>query len=345
MSRPTSLPSLRSAGALAGTLLVTLASAAAASAATPRLDAIERPVQVLTGSSAVERVATGNGHAAWIVRPEIAGADPAAVRPAEVWTVRNGAAVPVTRLAHVDTSGVEALEVGTEAGGAPVAVVTTRRPDAMRDLRLVRLDTGAVRSVSTTRGGLAIGGVGLDAGRYYYTSHVKRPGARNTSSLWRATLTGTSIGRPAKLRTSRRGETWGSVLADRNRVAVGTARRVTSEGAPGVLTEYAFGTPRGTWNRAGQVLVQEGGIRLVVAAGFTQDRAALVTVQGEESRPETLATRTPIAGGSVATVRLGGSLFDATGRLAYDPAAGSFLGAGSGATAATTVLGYTGKAF
>jgi hypothetical protein len=344
MSPRSVAPSLRSTGAVAAALLVTLASATASSAATPRLTAIERPVQTLAAGNMVERIATGNGHAAWITRPTIAGADPSAASPAEIWTVQDGVPTQVVRLMDVAAQGVEALEVGTDAGGAPVAVLGSRRPDGTHDLRLVRLDTGAVRSISTTRQGLTIGGVGLDAGRYYYTLHVAEPGTRNTSSLWRATLTGTSIGRATRLRTSRRGETWSSVLADRNRVAVGTERRVTSEGRPGFLTEYAFGTPRGTWNRAGQVLIQEGPFRLVFAAGFTQDRAALVTAQSEESGPGTVDTRTPIAGGKASAVRLTGTLTAGPARQAWDPSQGRFLAVGAAADGGS-LLGYTGPAF
>lgn len=335
-------PVSRLARPLAGAALVTLGSAAGASAATPTLKAVERPVQTLGASTVVDRIATGNSQVAWITRPSIAGADPVAAPPAEIWTLRDGVAVQVTRLLDVAPEGVTALEVGTAADGAPVAVVASRRADATSDLRLVRLDTGAVRSVSTTRQGLTIGGVGLDAGRYYYTLHVKTPGSRNTSSLWRATLTGTSVGRATKLRSSRRGETWSGVLADRNRVATATSRRVRSEGRPGLLTEYAFGTPRGTWSRAGAVLMQEGPVQLVDAAGFTQDRSGLVTVQGEESGPGAVATRTPLLGGARRMVRLAGSSFDTRPTPAYDPAQGRFLVVARGDA---RVLGYTASAF
>ena len=103
-------------------------------------------------------------------------------------------------------------------------------------------------------------------------------GKRNTSALWRAPITGIRLGTAKKIRTSRRGETWGEVVADRGRVAIRTDRLVQSGGRPGRLEQIAFGTPLGSWNRADDVVFQEGPVNLVAIGGFTQDRSAVVTL-------------------------------------------------------------------
>ncbi|WP_022929203.1 hypothetical protein [Patulibacter americanus] len=334
----------RRAAVVAGALVATLGASSVASAATPTLRVVEQPLQVALAEAPVEVTATGDGHVAWITRPAIAGGDPNADRPAELWTMRAGAAVQVARFLDVVPDGISALEVGTDAQGAPVAIVTSTRRDRATDLRLVRLDTGQVRSVSTTRSGQAIGGVGLDRGRYYYTLHAKTPGARNTSGLWRATLTGTSIGRVAKLRTSRRGEVWSDVVADRNRVAIATARRVRVNGETGTDVDVAFGTPRGTWSRTGYVQILSGGYRPVFVLGFTRDRQALVTLQEAEASDTLVVTRAPIGGGAASTVRLAYPLGSSLGSASYDATQSRVLAVGPDAQG-TPSLGYTAPVF
>jgi hypothetical protein len=334
----------RRAVVLAGALVATLGASSVASAATPTLRVVERPLQVAIPEAPVEVTATGDGHVAWITRPTIAGGDPNADRPAELWTARDGAAVQVARFLDVAPNGVSALEVGTDADGAPVAIVTSTRRDETTDLRLVRLDTGQVRSVSPTRSGQLIGGVGLDRGRYYYTLHAKTPGARNTSGLWRATLTGTSIGRATKLRTSRRGEVWNGVVADRNRIAIATGRRVRASGETGTDTDLAFGTPRGTWSRTGYVQILSGGYRPVFALGFTRDRKALVTLQEAEASDTLVVTRAPIGGGRASTVRLAYPLGSSLGSASYDATQERVLAVGPDAQG-TPSLGYTAPVF
>lgn len=329
---------------LAGVLTAGLGTASGAAAATPTLRIVESPLQQVVVASPVARTAAGDGHVAWITRPTIAGGNPAADRPAEVWTLRDGAAVQVARFLDVAPNGILALEVGTDAAGAPVAIVTSTRRDETTDLRLVRLDTGEVRSVSPTRGGQLIGGVGLDRGRYYYTLHAKTPGSRNTSGLWRATLKGTSIGRASKLRTSRRGEVWNGVLADRNRVGIATARRIVARGETGTETAFAFGTPRGTWTRTGSVEILSGAYRPVFALGFTRDRKALVTLR-EAANSDTLeVTRAPVGGGRTTKVRLAYPLGSPLGSASYDAAQQRVLAVGPDAQA-TPTLGYTAPVF
>jgi hypothetical protein len=334
----------RRAVVVAAALAATLGASSVASAATPTLRAVESPLQQVVPAAPVMRTATGDGHVAWITRPTIAGGDPAADRPVEIWTLRGGVAVQVARFLDVAPDGVSALEVGTDARGAPVAIVTSTGRDDATDLRLVRLDTGAVRSVSPTRSGQTIGGVGLDRGRYYYTLHAKTPGSRNTSGLWRATLTGTSIGRATKLRTSRRGEVWNRVVADRNRIGIATARRVRASGETGTDTDFAFGTPRGAWSRTGRVQILSGGYRPAFALGFTRDRKALVTLQEAENSDTLVVTRAPIGGGATTAVRLAYPLGSPLGSASYDAAQQRVLAVGPDAQG-TPSLGYTAPVF
>ncbi|MDO9410897.1 hypothetical protein [Patulibacter sp.] len=340
MSRPTSTPNprpLRRTGrpaVLAAVAAATLVSAASASAATAPVT-VQEPLQPAAPGTVLASV--GNGRQAWIVQAD--GAPPV------LWTLRDGAAAQVATLPGPSSAQVQQLEVGTAKDGTPVAAVRAGLADGGSTLRLVRLDTGAVRTISSTRRGLRIGGVGLDAGRLYYTLHAAKTTSRSTSSLWRATLTGTSIGRATKLRDSRRGEAWDEVVADRNRVAVETTRPVSDGTGVYARAEWAFGTPRGSWNRTGLVLENDGEFSPVAAAGFTHDRSALVTYQGGfPDGPR--AVRTPIRRGKVGTVTAA-SPADDTGLAlapALDPATGRLLTRGTDASG-TVSIGWTAPLF
>jgi hypothetical protein len=329
------------AAVLAGTLLLTAGGAASAAAATPWA-AIQTPLAAeerLEGDFASGALtATGNGHAAWVV------AD-ASWATATVWTVRDGAAARVAQISL--PGGVGAVDLGTERGGAPVLAVATREAAGSTVLQLVRLDTGAVRKVAPVRRGLSVGGVAIDAGRYYFTVRTPtKTGPRNTSSLWRATLTGTSVGPASKLRTSRRGERWNAVHADLNRVAVETSGAAPADFDAAFLREnVAFGTPGGRWSRTPDNYATEGGYVPEFVLGFTRDRRGLVTEQNRGDGPSTAARvrRYPIGGGAVRTARVGAGQADLRGS-ALDPATGRILGFGP-APDGTPSVGWTGVAF
>jgi hypothetical protein len=289
--------------------------------------------------------ATGDGRVAWVTvegvtvgQPVPAGRAPVA----RVRTLRGGVPVDVATF-PVTASGLKDVEVGTSTGGHGVLAVSSWGPDRSRILRLVDLDTGAVRVISSVRRGLAVDGLAIDDGTLLYVVHPARVGPRNTSSLWRATLTGTSIGRAEKLRTSRRGETWFGVHADRGRVAVSTSRAVRD--APSSIIardELAFGTPRGPWTRTGEAYATEGGYRPVFVLGFTRDRRSVVTVQAQEGGAP-IVTRTPAGGGRTDRVRLG-STTRVLQAPSYDAASNRILAFGPD-DAGTASVGWTGPVF
>ncbi|WP_026911504.1 hypothetical protein [Patulibacter minatonensis] len=320
--------------AVASTTLLALAGAASAGAAAAP-PTVQQPLQTIIGTTNV-LASVGNRQTVWVTQQP--GATDGSV---VLSTLRVGAAVPVATLPGPPESGVVQLEVGTAKDGTPVAAVVAVPREGSPTIRLVRLDTGAVRTISSTRQGLPVGGVALDNGRWYYTVHPKRTTSRSTASLWSATLTGTSIGPAKKVRTSRRGESWEAVVADRNRVAVQTVRPVHDGSGVFARDEWAFGTPRGTWKRAGLTYASDGGYSPTYGAGFTQDRSAFVTYQGGfPTGPR--ATRTPIAGGKARVVTAGADADDDGFLLApaYDPATGRLLTRGKDATGANT-LGWT----
>lgn len=328
------------AGALIAVAVAGGASSAAAAAPwatiqTPLAPQVRPEGDFASGALA----ATGNGHAAWVVR------DGASATTATVWTVRDGAAARVTQIPL--PGGVGALDLGTEQGGAPVLAVATRDGQDPTVLQLVRLDTGEVRKVASVRRGLSVGGIAIDAGRYYFTVRTPtKAGPRNTSSLWRATLKGTTVGPASKLRTSRRGETWNAVHADLGRVAVETSGVPDAEWSAAFLREnIAFGTPRGRWARTPDNYATEGGYVPEFVLGFTRDRRSLVTEQNRGDGPSTAARvrRYPIAGGAVRTARVGQGQADLRGS-ALDPATGRLLGFGP-APDGTPSVGWTGVAF
>lgn len=313
-------------------------AAPAAAAARPALTTIDEPLapqlaprppanlEALVDLVPLEATAIGNGRMAWVevlgVVPEQASSPVARVR-----TLRDGAPVDVAAL-PVSRNGLVDVELGTSTDGVAVLAVRSLSPgaDPRTVLRLVNLESGAVRRISSTRSGHAVGGLAIDAGHLYYVLGSRRGGPRNTSSLWRATLTGTSIGHATKIRTSRRGESWGGLQADRGRVAVDTGRDIDLGEDSGVYAAFdvAFGTPRGPWSRGGRSYASDGGYTPVSVLGFTR-RGSLLTAQGDGHGA--IVTRTPAGGEPTARGRLG----RARRRLSapsYDPTTNRILAFG-----------------
>jgi hypothetical protein len=325
-----SRPSPRST--LVGTAVV--ASLVVAPPATAAAPAVVQPLQALPNPSAV-LTATGNRQTAWTVQDRSAGAIDA---PIVVWTLRDGVATRIATLPGTDRAYAQELEVGTARDGTPLAYVQTPGDDATIS-RLIRLDTGAVRTISSTRGGLPVGGVGIDHGRYFFTTGPARTTRRSTSTLWSATIDGTSIGRATRLRRSDRGRAFADVLADRDRLAVKITRPVR-EGGIFRREVWAFGTPRGAWKRAGATLAAESG-SFPVTAGFTQDRSAFVAVDEHDGPGGATVTRTPLGAGRTSSAEVLGDANDLDFLLpSYDPASGRILTRGLDATGAMTI-GYT----
>lgn len=349
MSPVSSLPRRRTV-VPACALLVSLAAAVPAAAQVPptgKITAVEQPVASPGG-----RPSIGNGVTTWL-----SAADATAGKPErfEVWTMRDGAPVLAATLPNRLPGKDEALrdgaleiEAGTLPGGVPAAVVRT--PGSVKQYRrsldrtyLVRLDTGAKRRLPSKIDGLPVYGTALDAGRLFYTVGRERPKDGSTSSLWRASASTTKVGKPAKLRTSRRSSVWFGILADRGRVAI-----EANEPAPGSYYEnsYLFGSPRGTWNRAARIAVYDGPIPLHGIAGFTKDGKALVTfLTSDDDRDPAFLTRTPVAkGGKETTVGFGIDGEHTTASGALDAETGRILTFGPDASG-TDVFGYSAVAF
>jgi len=329
-------------------LLASLAAATPAVAA-PNIPLVEQPLAAPGGLPSI-----GNGVTAWTSFRD----DAATKRPVfDVWTLRAGVPTRVATLPDtIDAvagggalrEGAFDLEVGT-ASGVPVAVV--RSPGTKKEYRrgldrtvLVRLDTGATRRLPSKIDGLPVYGTAVDDGRLLFTVGRQKPTSKSTASLWRATVTPSRTGKPKKLRTSRRGSVWFSVLADQGRVAIDA-----NEPAPGSYYEnsYLFGTLRGTWRRAARIAVYDGAIPVHGVAGFTTGGTALVTfLSSDDSRDPVQVTRTPVAGkgGATAMVGIGTDGENTNAAGAFDPTTGRILTNGDGPDG-TNVFGYSGVAF
>lgn len=331
-------PSVRRAAraaAVAGVLAASCGLATAAHAADPSVDRIVEPLAAQAGPDrladpgTLAATAAGNGHVAWVVvrGVTLTGAADAQNPVAEVWTRRGADAVKV---ADVPLAGVlRDVELGDDAAGDPVLVVASWGPDNTTEFRLVGLGGGAVRKVSSTRRGLTVGGMAIDAGTLLYVVHPEKMGPRNTSSLWRAPLAGTSIGRATKVRTSVRREMWAGVHADVHRVAVSTVR-APEKGTPSSFfarDELAFGTLRGPWTRTGVTYATDGGYRPVTVLGFSHDGRAVITAQ-DQQRGAPLALRVPMGKGPVKRLRLGGSAETGFQAPSYDAAIDRILAFG-----------------
>lgn len=300
-----------------GALLTTLALASPAAAAGTA--PVERALQPTTASTAFV-ASIGDGTRAWTTQDTTAGD-----APVVLWTTTaDGAPRRVASIAPVAASGVDGLEVGASSDGIPVAALATHTAGGARGLRLVRLDTGAVRRISSTRRGEPIGGMAIDHGRLSYALQGGTGRKARRSTLWRAPLRATSIGRATRVRTSAAGEQWRRVVADRGRIAVEAARPVRDGSGISATVRWRFGTPRGTWRRTARTVQSDGGYLRIDAAGFTADRHALVTVQEQEDGGPTVS-RLPLAGGAVRTTTLGDQGQGILRVPALDPATGRLL--------------------
>jgi len=312
----------RTAIAAAGTLAALAAFPVASDAAVPRFTTLQTVVQPGGGGP----TAAGNGHVAWAVIADVDDSEePARNVPTAIWTVRDGAPVRVATVTDAGGYGPD-LEVGTAKGGVPVVIVTTTAKDEETKVRrIVRLDTGATERLPATRKGRVVGGVAVDNGRIYWGLRDKRTTTRTTSTLYEATLTGTTSGALHRRHVTPKGVTIDGLMADRYRVAVDTSRKQTKAAGSALRLEIYFGAPQGRWNTTGRNDVDAGAFRPFYAVGFPQDRSTLVTVQQEENGPFALY-RTPIGGGTSTTIgRLGiderdeglapGQLEASTGRL------------------------------
>ncbi|MDO9407234.1 hypothetical protein [Patulibacter sp.] len=313
----------RAAFAAAGTAaaLALLGPAAASAAKPPVFSALQTVVQPGGGSTAA-----GNGVVAWAVADAVDDTDGHAFNvPTTIWTVRDGAPVAVAKLTDAGGYGAD-LEVGTAKGGVPVVVATTTAKDETTEVRrIVRLDTGEVERLPATRKGRVVGGVAVDNGRIYWGLHDRRTTTRTTSTLYEATLSGTTSGPLHRRHVTPKGVTIDGLVADRYRIAVETSRKLPTSADAALRLEIYFGVPQGRWNTTGRNDIDAGAFRPFDAVGFTQDRTRLITAQQEENGPVALYS-TPIAGGTSTTIgRLGvdeqdeglgvGQLEAGTGRL------------------------------
>ena len=256
---------------LGGVVVAFLVAASVVSGATGSLAVIETPVQATPNGA---RVAAGDGRVVWVTRH-----DDGLGAPTDVWTLRGGVAVKLTSRPDV----LIPREVGDGGDHSGVLVSDAYSPATNSTvMRLLSLTTGATRALPTTRGGQKVTGAAVDHGTLYFVTAANINAAERRSALWRAAITDTSIGTATRIRQSRPGERWLDVFADRGRVAILTGRPAGHPNQGSYRREFAFGTPLGTWHRTGRYYVSGGGISPVEVAGFTQDRAALVTVRNQE---------------------------------------------------------------
>lgn len=335
-------------GVLLATALLPFAAVAAPAAAQvpdpPKIPIVEQPIADPGGGPSI-----GNGVTAWIRTADGPAGEDATF---EIRTMRGGvptlAATVPNRLPGEDEAlreGALEIEVGTTADRVPVAVLRT--PGSVKQGRraldrtyLVRLDTGARRRLPSKIDGLPVYGTAIDNGRLYFTVGRERPKATSTSSLWRASVTAGRTGTPRKIRTSRRDSVWFQPLADRGHIAI--EANEPTEGAY-FLNTYVFGTPRGTWNRAGGIAVYDGPIPQHDVAGFTKDGALVTFLTSDDPRDPTFVTRTPTRkGGRKTTVGIGTDAEHTTITGAFDPETGRILTSGFDPE---DPFGYSGVAF
>lgn len=315
-------PRRRSALAAGGALafLAALSPVAANAASVPTFASLQTTVQAGGATTAA-----GNGQVAWAVAEGPATTDPAKNVPTAIWTVRGGAPVKVATVTDAGGYGAD-LEVGTARAGVPVVVVTTSAADEKGQVRrLVRLDTGAVKTLPGTLKGKTVGGVAVDNGRIYWALNPKKQTTRSIATLYRATLTGATSGTLHKVRDTKPGIDIYGLMMDRYRIALETSRLLPDDADAAARQEIYFGVPQGRWATTGRNDIEAGAFRAFVPVGFTQDRDSLLTAQSEENGPLALY-RTPISSGrSVKIARLGvdqqsdglapGQLEARTGRL------------------------------
>lgn len=333
-------PSRRRAALVAGGTAAALAlvPTAASAAAPPLFNTLQTVVQAGGGAPGA-----GNGHVAWAVSADVDDTDGHVFDvPTDIWTMRGGA--PVKVASFVDAGGYGAdLEVGTAKGGVPVVVATTKAKDEETDVRrIVRLDTGAVKRLPGTRKGRVVGGVAVDNGRIYWGLRNKRTTTRTTSTLYRATLTGTTSGALHKVQDTQKGVTIDGLVADRYRIALDTSRELPDSASAAARLEIWFGVPQGRWNKTGRNDIDAGAFRPFSIVGFTQDRNSLVTAQQQENGPVVLY-KTAIGGGKSTTIaRLGvDERDDALGSGVLEAKTGRLFTNGPGPGGAAGGVGYS----
>lgn len=237
-------------------------------------------VQPLTTTAQLADPTIGNGVVAWEDhRPNGTQVTIGTLRDG---TVAAAATLPVP-------AGLEAwpdpysLEAGTDAHGNPVAIATSlSQKKRVTRVYLVRLDTGAVQRMRLGPHARLVTDVAVDGGRVLYLTTVHAATKRARSSLWTARLTGRSLRGRSHLHSSRRGEQFTSVRADRHRIAVTATRPQSDDPDSADLPLYA-GTPRGALRQIGAGSSTGGGIFGTEAAGFTRDgRSVIVSTTGPE---------------------------------------------------------------
>lgn len=353
--RSPTLPSrLRRGVPAAAVALVTLAAAGPAAASGPAssvrsVSPFERAIAPIAGPALP---ATNEGIVAWTIDR----VDDANKRLLiDVWVLRSGTPTKVATLPdtakyggpdYVPT-GTQELEVGTDRSRRPVAIVRTVGGGnvGIDHTRIVSLLTGKARELPRTRGGLVVESTAVDRGVLYWTIDRRKPTDRSTSSLWRASLDGTTVGRPAKIRTSQRGHNWYTVIADRGRVGINATHDPRKPDGSEFSDDFSFGTPRGRWSVADNLPQYAGPSNSSHAmTGFTKG-GALVTVQSrpDEDAPD-FATLNPGGRGTKRYVLLGTGPDDVVGALRLQASTGRFLTVGP-ATGGPPSIGYSGVAF
>lgn len=261
--------------------------AAAMAAAEEHWGSIEAGVGVVA-------VSAGEGAVVWAVRAERGSF--------ALWAWTGGEARLVATLPE-DGKDVWGpfLEVGRTPSGYVVAV--SSRWKGSLGVRLVRLEDGTAVELPSRIAGGKPRRIAIDGGRVYATRNLpnrKKQVTRGRASLWRAPIDGLTVGPFTRLRTSKRTESWDSVVADRGRLAVSTSRDVHDSDAPSVFGEESWlvGRPRGPWLRSGYNIVSDYGYEPLDVIGFTRDRGAFVTVENDDLDPSpATVTRVPLRNG------------------------------------------------
>lgn len=242
----------------------------------------------------VVAVAAGEGAVAWAVR--------VARGSFALWAWTGGEARLVATLPE-DRKDVWGpyLEVGRTPSGYVVAVAS--RWHGAYGVRLVRVDDGTVVEFPGRVAGGRPRQVAIDNGRAYATRNVmnrKKQVPRGKASLWQAPIDGLTVGAFSRLRASTHTEGWGTVVADRGRIAVSTWRDVHDADAPSVFGEESWlvGRPHGRWLRSGYNIVSDYGYVPLNVIGFTRDRGAFVAVENDDLDPSpATVTRVPLRKG------------------------------------------------
>lgn len=284
----------------------------------------------------VVAVTAGEGAVVWAVRT-VSGSF-------ALWAWTGGEARVVATLPEQRKEGwgPAVLEVGRTPSGYVVAVAS--RWDGRHGVRLVRLDDGTVAPFPRRLGGEVPRDVAVDNGRVYVTRSVmnrRKQVPRGKASLWQAPIVGLTVGAFSRLRASTRTEFWGSVVADRGRVAVMTQHDVHYADAPGVSEELSWlvGRPHGRWLRSGYNIVSDYGYEPLKVIGFTRDRGAFVAVENDDLDPSpATVSRVPLrAGVRFGELSVAEPLLTDETVIAYDGSRDRLVVVGPDATGATVV--------